>query len=110
MKKVYDDLIIINLYFDWQTPPTGLNVTKLFLQNIVFLYINFKISTLLIKAYISKGSFKNYVDRVLPFFDPPSPLRGQFLYHERRQKQTFFDPLPPSSCPRSFCMAPNDEN
>ena len=22
-------------------------------------------------------------------------LRGQFLYPERRQKQTFFDPLPP---------------
>ena len=25
-----------------------------------------------------KGSFNNYVDRILPFFDPPS-LRGQFL-------------------------------
>ena len=28
-------------------------------------------------------------------------LRGQFLYHERGQKHTFFDP-PPPSCPRSY--------
>ena len=41
-----------------------------------------------------KGAFNNYVDRILPFFDPP-PLRGQFLYPERGQKQTFFDPFPP---------------
>ena len=40
------------------------------------------------------GSFNNYVDRILPFFDP-TPLRGQFLYPEHGQKQTFFDPLPP---------------
>ena len=33
------------------------------------------------------------MDRILPFFDPP--LRGQFLYLERGQKHTFFDPLPP---------------
>ena len=26
----------------------------------------------------------------------PPPLRGQFLYLERGQKQTFFDPLPPN--------------
>ena len=26
----------------------------------------------------SKGSFNNYVDRILPFFDPP-PMRGHFL-------------------------------
>ena len=25
----------------------------------------------------------------------PTPLCGQFLYPERGQKQTFFDPLPP---------------
>ena len=54
--------------------------------------------------HVSWGSFNNYVDRILPFFDPP-PLRGQFLYPERGQKQTFFDPLP-SSCPRSYWMAP----
>ena len=45
------------------------------------------------KNKLSKGAFKNYVDRILPFFDPP-PLRGQFLYPERGQKQTFFDPSP----------------
>jgi hypothetical protein len=44
----------------------------------------------------TKGAFNNYVERILPFFDPPPPLmRGQFLYLERGQKQTFFDPLPP---------------
>ena len=38
---------------------------------------------------------------------PPSPpRRGQSLYPERGQKQTFFDPLPLSSCPRSYWMAP----
>ena len=36
----------------------------------------------------------------------PPPLRGQFLYLERGQKQTFLDPLPPSSCPRSYWMPP----
>ena len=35
------------------------------------------------------------------------PLRGQFLYPKRGQKKTFFDPLPPSSCPRSYWMPPN---
>ena len=55
------------------------------------------------------GSFNNYVDRILPFFDP-TPLRGQFLYPERGQKQTFFDPLPPHlvheviECPLSIKM------
>ena len=34
-------------------------------------------------------------------FAPP-PLRGQFLYPGRGQKQTIFDPPPPSSCPRSY--------
>ena len=47
-----------------------------------------------VKYNLHKGAFNNYVDRILPFFDPP-PLRGQFLYPERGQKQTFFDPLPP---------------
>ena len=41
-----------------------------------------------------RGSFNNYVDRILTFFDHPH-LRGQFLYPEREQKQTFFDPFPP---------------
>ena len=29
------------------------------------------------------------------FLTPPPSLRGQFLYPERGQKTTFFDPLPP---------------
>ena len=40
-------------------------------------------------------AFNYYVDRILPFFDPPSLLRGQFLYPECGQKKTFFDPYPP---------------
>ena len=40
------------------------------------------------------GSFNNYVDRNLPFVDPPS-LRGHFVYPERGQKPTIFDPVPP---------------
>ena len=43
----------------------------------------------------TQGSFNNYVDRSLSFFDTPTPLRGQFLYPEHGQKWTFFDPLPP---------------
>jgi len=35
------------------------------------------------------------------FLHPP-PLRGLLLYPEFGQKLTFFDPLPPSSCPRSY--------
>ena len=37
----------------------------------------------------TKGAFNNYVDRILPFFDTPLPLCGQFLYPESRQKQTY---------------------
>ena len=44
--------------------------------------------------FMCKGAFNNYVDKILPFY-APSPLLGQFLYPERGQKQTFFDPLPP---------------
>ena len=46
------------------------------------------------RKLICLGSFNNYVDRILPFFNP-TPLSGQFLYHERGQKQTFFYSLPP---------------
>ena len=35
-------------------------------------------------------------------FLTPLPLRRPFLYPKRGKKQTFFDPLPPSSCPRSY--------
>ena len=43
---------------------------------------------------VTKGAFNNYVDIIFPFFGPLPPLRGQFLYPERGQNQTFFDPLP----------------
>ena len=49
-------------------------------------------------TFLDKGAFNNYVDRILPFIAPPPArpaLRGQFLYPERGEKQTFFDPLPP---------------
>ena len=35
-------------------------------------------------------------------FLTPRPLRGQFLYPERGQEQTLFDPFLPSSYLRSF--------
>ena len=41
------------------------------------------------------------------FLTQPPALRGQFLYPDRGQKQTFFDPFPPSSCPHSCWMAPS---
>ena len=50
------------------------------------------------KIELEYWAFNNYVDRILP-------LRGQVLYPERGQKQTFFDPLPPH--PRSYWMALN---
>ena len=40
-----------------------------------------------------KGSFINYVDGILAFFYTPSNA-WTVIYHERGQKQTFFDPLP----------------
>ena len=41
---------------------------------------------------IYKGSFNNYVDRILPFFDPSPAPRGQFLYPERGQNRNFSEP------------------
>ena len=40
------------------------------------------------------------------FFCKYVSMRGQFLYLERGQKQTFLDPLSPSSSPRSYWMPP----
>ena len=45
-----------------------------------------------------KGAFNNYVEIILPFFEPP--MCGQFLYPGRGQKQTFL--TPPSTCPGSY--------
>ena len=45
---------------------------------------------------MSLGVIQQLRGQNFAIFRPP-PLRGQFLYPERGQKQTFFDPLPPSS-------------
>ena len=46
---------------------------------------------------LHQGSFNNYVDRILPFFDTPSPPRPcvDSFYNLSVDKKTFFDPLPP---------------
>ena len=51
-------------------------------------------------------AFNNYVDRILPFFDP-TPSSVNSFYTMSVEKQTFFDPLrpTPSSCPRSYWMS-----
>ena len=51
-----------------------------------------------------KGAFNNYVDRILSFFDPP-PCMDSFITWAWA-KTEFFDPFPPSSCLRSYWMAP----
>ena len=54
---------------------------------------------------IDKGTFNNYVDRILPFFDHSPPFSvDSFFTLSVGKKNTFFDPLPPSSCPRSYWM------
>ena len=57
------------------------------------------------KNYLSVlGVIQNYMDRILPFFDP-TLLRGQFIFWAWT-KTDIFDPLPTSSSPRSYWMAP----
>ena len=56
-----------------------------------------------------KRSFNNYVEQILPNFDPLIPLSGQLrtfymmptLYHVTKRGLST-DPLTPSSCPRSY--------
>ena len=48
-----------------------------------------------------------YVDRILPFFDPPLLAWTGFLPWAWTLIDNFWPP-PPSSCPRSYWMAPND--
>ena len=75
------------------------------LRNLSFLQISLGILvTVKFHGYLYgslKGSFNNYEDRILPFFDPSPPTHGHFLYAEGGQK--IF--LPPSSSPleRSPC-------
>ena len=58
------------------------------------------------ESFLCKGAFNNYVDRIFFHFLTPSPCVDSFLYLERGQKQTFLDPLSPSSSPRSYWMPP----
>ena len=50
------------------------------------------------------GGIQQLLGQNFGIFDPQ--MRGQVLYPERGQKRTFFDPLPPSSCPSSYWMTP----
>ena len=50
------------------------------------------------------GAFNNYVDRILPFFDT-HPLWTIFIPWAWIKTDIFW-PHPPSSCPRSYWMAP----
>ena len=43
----------------------------------------------------AKGSFNNYVDRILHFFHSHLPLCRQCLYPERGQNRHFLTPSPP---------------
>ena len=54
----------------------------------------------------NKGSFNNYVDRILPFFTPSPPAWTVFIPWEWTRTDIFWPPPPPSSCPRSYWMAP----
>ena len=75
------------------------------------IYANFlKLSkqTGIVSFSILQGVIQQLRGQNFAIFLPPS-LRGQFLYPERGQKQTFFDPLPPSSCPRSYWMPPYEQ-
>ena len=49
--------------------------------------------------YVHKGALSNYVDRNLPFFDPPPPCVDSF-YTLSVDKNRHF--LTPSSCPRTL--------
>ena len=79
-------------------------------KHVKTIFMKISLNTLRYK-FCDNGTFNNYVDRILPFFDPPPHLlSGQFLYPERGQKQTFFDPLSPLSCPRTYSMDSKDKH
>ena len=57
-------------------------------------------------VYVLRVSFNNYVDSILPFFDPPpTPVWTVFIPWAWTKTDIFWHP-PPSSCPRSYWMAP----
>ena len=50
----------------------------------------------------TKGSFTNYVDKILAFFDHLPPCVDIFYGMNVDKKWTFLDHLPTSSCKRSL--------
>ena len=56
--------------------------------------------------FYNGGAFKNYVNRILPVFDPPPPPAWTVFIPRAWTKADNFWPLPPSSCPCSYWMAP----
>ena len=54
-----------------------------------------------------KGPSINYVSKILPIFDPLSPLRKQLYYISLYSSIRIWLTLLPLACLRSFWMAPN---
>ena len=52
-----------------------------------------------------RGAFNNYVDMILTFFAPP-PCVDNFIPWTWTKTDIFWPPPSPSSCPRSYWMAP----
>ena len=57
-----------------------------------------------------KGSFTNYVDKILAFFDHLTPFIDIFYLINIDKKLTFLNYLPPSSCKRSLWTTPKQAN
>ena len=62
-----------------------------------------------LQIFWCKGSFTNYVDKILAFFDYLLPSDDIFYLMNVDKKWTFFDHLPPSSCKRSLWTTSNTE-
>ena len=56
----------------------------------------------------AKGSFTNYVDKILPFFDHLPPCVDTFYGMNVDKKWTFLNHLPTSSCKRSLWTIPKE--
>ena len=54
-----------------------------------------------------KGLFTNYIDKILAFFDSPTPRVDIFYGMNVDKKWTFLDHLPTSSCKHSLWTSPN---
>ena len=56
---------------------------------------------------LHKGAFNNYVDKSCHFLTPPPPPNAWTVFIPWAWTNTdIFDPLSPSSCPRSYWMPP----